>query len=901
MRLKYITMLTLLICLLLINIGSAENHIIDKNNNYKQHLSINENKITNNHVTALSTGNLNTAQAQGNVLVLGELWYDYCIEQTIPITAMYFDENSGLPIVGANISFHISDYNTFDLYLYAYTNSNGFASVDFIPQVADDYEIEVSVVGETGYSAYEWVWVEPFVYSYKNYIFPPNTINPVKFTLMDKDLNPINSQIDFQFGSLSENILPVDGTIEYSINSLTIEQYIMLNDLYFANVNPSDYIIDITNRYIDTLPGSNIPYFMRVFNSDNIPLPNTNFTIYIEWYDYETWEIIDTTIFNVTTNNYGLSEFEITVPTGNLQGRFYIIKQSDFNNGPCYGTGCTQGYIWVENPASDGSNGLDFDLDITDWNPNYNEQITISVQLHNSSKYYSNVPVYLSVDGNSVKLITNSIGEASYTFTPTAYFGSHMVNAVTYIPEEGGLKTIGDYVFVTPADPHIDLSLNGNVVDININMMDSSDNPIPNSPAVLEFVRTPTEYWNGVSDDILSKYIKPASGTHTEQITLNKYGKYAGYVAWGGHSWYDLITYTPFEYSTDLTNSFYSGQDNLIQINIRKNGIPLTSGNAYLTGYSSDYDVADLHDIAPIDSNGDAILTISPHPNDDWVQITIGVSTESETYDLLDDWINLLPSPTNFHAVGVYDNAGTWALWNTPSASADIVGFGWPGTEPVAGDWDGDGTTEVGIYNTGGCNFFIQTDSGPEVIGLGWSGVTPVVGDWKGDGSDQVGVYDNMGTWALWNGASADIVGFGWPGTEPVVGDWDGDGLTEVGIYNRGGNNFLIQTDSGFDVIGLGWSGVSPVVGDWNGDGSDEVGVYDNMGTWALWNGVGVDIVGFGWPGTEPVVGDWDGDGSTEVGIYNTGGNNFFIQTDSGPEVIGLGWSGVTPVVGSWV
>ena len=259
------------------------------------------------------------------------------------------------------------------------------------------------------------------------------------------------------------------------------------------------------------------------------------------------------------------------------------------------------------------------------------------------------------------------------------------------------------------------------------------------------------------------------------------------------------------------------------------------------------------------------------------------------------NWLDRTPP----EAVGVYDNAGTWALWN--GISVDIVGFGWPNTEPVVGDWDGDGTTEVGIYNTGGNNFLIQTDSGFDLIGLGWEGVTPVVGDWNGDGSDDVGVYDNMGTWALWNGASADIVGFGWPGTEPVVGDWDGDGFTEVGIYNRGGNNFLIQTDSGFDVIGLGWSGVTPVISDWNGDGSDQVGVYDNMGTWALWNGAGADIVGFGWPGTEPVVGDWDSDGASEVGIYNTGGNNFFIQTDSGPEIIGLGWSGVTPVVGSWV
>ncbi len=254
--------------------------------------------------------------------------------------------------------------------------------------------------------------------------------------------------------------------------------------------------------------------------------------------------------------------------------------------------------------------------------------------------------------------------------------------------------------------------------------------------------------------------------------------------------------------------------------------------------------------------------------------------------------------------VGVYNNIGTWALWNTTTSAADIVGFGWSDTTPVVGDWNGDGKTEVGIYNKGGNNFLIKSATGFDVIGLGWAGVTPVIGDWNGDDRDEVGVYDNAGTWALWNSttSSADIVGFGWANTTPVVGDWNGDGKTDVGIYNKGGNNFLIQSATGFDVIGLGWSGVTPVVGDWNGDGRDEVGVYNNAGTWALWNSTSssADIVGFGWADTTPVVGDWNGDGKTDVGIYNKGGNNFFIKTESGATAIGLGWTGVTPVVGRW-
>ena len=173
---------------------------------------------------------------------------------------------------------------------------------------------------------------------------------------------------------------------------------------------------------------------------------------------------------------------------------------------------------------------------------------------------------------------------------------------------------------------------------------------------------------------------------------------------------------------------------------------------------------------------------------------------------------------THNETIGVYDNGGTWALWNASGNTADIVGFGWPGTEPVVGDWDGDGSDEVGVFNNMGTwALWNTTTSSADIVGFGWADTQPIVGDWDGDGTDEVGVYDNAGTWALWNSTSgsADIVGFGWAGTQPVVGDWDGDGITEVGIYNTGGNNFFIHTNAGSEVIGLGWTGVTPVVGSW--------------------------------------------------------------------------------------
>ena len=367
-------------------------------------------------------------------LILGDFDGEYYLGQTIPITAIYFNEENGEPIIDVNISFHINDFNNFDFYLYAHTDSNGFASVDFIPQ-STDYKIKACVVGETDNFEEQYLEIEPFMHLNKDYIFPPNTVQTVKYTLIDQDLNPIDDSINFQFGAINDDISPINGTIEYSINSSNRGQVIELNNDYTSYVNPSDYIIDFTNRYIETFPGATIPYFMRVFNTNNTPLPNTNFTIVVEWWDEDDWQMVDKTIFNVTTNDYGLSEFEIAVPSGMEEGELIITKQSDFENGIYSGF-----YGWIDiggEPSSSDSN-FDFDIDTSEWDPNYNEQVIITFQLHNSSKYYSNIPIYLYVNGSSVKLISDSNGEARFAFTPPAKLGSYMIYAVTYIPEEGG-------------------------------------------------------------------------------------------------------------------------------------------------------------------------------------------------------------------------------------------------------------------------------------------------------------------------------------------------------------------------------------------------------------------------------------------------------------------------------
>jgi hypothetical protein len=64
----------------------------------------------------------------------------------------------------------------------------------------------------------------------------------------------------------------------------------------------------------------------------------------------------------------------------------------------------------------------------------------------------------------------------------------------------------------------------------------------------------------------------------------------------------------------------------------------------------------------------------------------------------------------------------------------------------VAGDFDGDGIDEVGIYRDGNWLIAIEKDGEATTteFQLGGPGRLPVVGDFDGDGRDDAAVYRNF-------------------------------------------------------------------------------------------------------------------------------------------------------------
>jgi serine-aspartate repeat-containing protein C/D/E len=251
---------------------------------------------------------------------------------------------------------------------------------------------------------------------------------------------------------------------------------------------------------------------------------------------------------------------------------------------------------------------------------------------------------------------------------------------------------------------------------------------------------------------------------------------------------------------------------------------------------------------------------------------------------------------------------------------------------PVAGDFNGDGYDELGMYVDG--RWYVDLngngtlDAADLLAQLGTAGDRPIVGDWNQDGKADIGVFktfENGGDGAESFSAAqvepglphplndrtdvnknsgvrdsgipdayvrtealgtvrrrvSHVFRFGSVDDVPVVGDWQGSGVRSIGVFHAGewtldldGDGKLTEKDG---RVRLGEPGDIPVVGDFNRDGRDDLGVY-RRGQWILDTtgdrrfGEGDLRLQLGDDDDTPVVGDWDGDGRDQIGIVHRGG-----------------------------
>ncbi len=162
--------------------------------------------------------------------------------------------------------------------------------------------------------------------------------------------------------------------------------------------------------------------------------------------------------------------------------------------------------------------------------------------------------------------------------------------------------------------------------------------------------------------------------------------------------------------------------------------------------------------------------------------------------------------------VGLYRQFdGFFYLRNSNTAGiADFACFaGNPEDLAVAGDWDGDGDDTLGIYRPSEQRFYLfnKTCTGAPMgaasinMMFGNPGDLPYAGDFDGDGMDEVGLFRPTTGFVyyrntLTTGIADRSFFWGDPADRVFSGDWDGDGDDTPGLFRPSNTTFYLRNSN---------------------------------------------------------------------------------------------------------
>ena len=308
--------------------------------------------------------------------------------------------------------------------------------------------------------------------------------------------------------------------------------------------------------------------------------------------------------------------------------------------------------------------------------------------------------------------------------------------------------------------------------------------------------------------------------------------------------------------------------------------------------------------------------------------------------------------------IAAYSDRGLYQVALTGASGAEIasqwlsqygdknIDAGFTSAKVLAGDWNGDGKTDVLVKTKDGRWYVaLSNGTGFEKSGL-WlnnfgnefgpdlalnAGIQLFAGDWNGDKKTDIGFKTKDGRWyvAFSNGTQFTnmalfLNGFGNEngpdlainaGTYVVSGDWNGDKRTDIGFKTKDGRWYVAFSDGAKFTNAALWmtgygnesgqdlamnAGTTTIVGDWDGDQKTDIGFKTKDGRWYLafsrgnqfsdtwlWtSGPGNEFstTDPGQRGGIPLIGNWKGNGKSSFG-YRTGDGRIYVNFTEFPNI----------------
>ncbi len=98
------------------------------------------------------------------------------------------------------------------------------------------------------------------------------------------------------------------------------------------------------------------------------------------------------------------------------------------------------------------------------------------------------------------------------------------------------------------------------------------------------------------------------------------------------------------------------------------------------------------------------------------------------------------------------ESTGYWYIFNSSTYTLSYTQFGSSACEPLCGDYDGDGKSDLAVYEDGTAywNILMSASGSISTMKFGEPGYTPMPGDYDGDGKTDLTTYDeSTGYWYI--------------------------------------------------------------------------------------------------------------------------------------------------------